>query len=119
MIQVNVCGFLINLLVLRSRYKLGNIEDSRRLVNIKLDKTSSTGSVEIDGGADTTISDSVTLTLTATDATSGVSQVRFSNDDVWDTEPWGAHSPTKAWVLNSDEGIKSVYYQINVNRLRI
>jgi len=82
------------------------------LTEIKLDKTKPTGSVTINNNATYTASTSVTLTLTATDATSGVYQVRFSNDGVWDTEAWETPSSTKTWTLSSGDGTKTVYYQI-------
>jgi len=53
--------------------------------------------------------------LTATDLTSGVSQVRFSNDGVWDTEVWESASASKSWTLASGDGTKTVYYQIRDN----
>jgi hypothetical protein len=54
----------------------------------------------------------VTLTLTAHDSVSGVSHVRFSNDGVWDTEPWETPVLTKDWTLTLWDGAKTVYYQI-------
>ncbi|MFQ6130252.1 MAG: hypothetical protein ACE5OT_05580, partial [Candidatus Hadarchaeaceae archaeon] len=77
-----------------------------------LDTTPPTGSVVVNAGATLTTSRSVTLTLTYTDATSGVSQVRYSNDGIWDTEPWESPSATRAWTLSGEDGTKSVYYQI-------
>ena len=79
---------------------------------IKLDRTAPTGSITIDDYAAYTNSTSVALTLTATDTTSGVYQVRYSNDGVWDTEPWELPSPTKAWTLTSGDGARKVYFQI-------
>ena len=57
----------------------------------------------------------MTLYLTYSDTTSGVYQVRYSNDGVWDTEPWETPSATKAWTLTSGAGLKTVYYQIKDN----
>lgn len=82
------------------------------LVGIKLDKTTPTGSIIINNGDAYTTSTSVTLTLTANDLTSGVYQVRYSNDNVWDNEPWEEFSPTKIWTLTQGDGPKTVYYQI-------
>lgn len=82
------------------------------LTEIKLDKTTPIGSIIINNDEAYTTSTSVTLTLTATDYTSGVYQVRYSNDGVWDTEPWEAASQTKSWTLTSGEGTKTAYYQI-------
>jgi parallel beta-helix repeat protein len=85
------------------------------LTGIKLDKTSPTGSVMINNGDTCTTSTSVTLTLTANDALSGIYQIRYSNDGIWDTEPWEDFSTTKPWTLTSGDGTKTVYYQIEDN----
>jgi len=87
----------------------------KMLTGIKLDKTVPTGSVIINDGNTYTTSTSVTLTLTSTDATSGVYKVRYSNDGVWDTETWEGFSSTKTWTLTSGDGTKTVYYQIKDN----
>jgi parallel beta-helix repeat protein len=93
----------------------GHEERHHFLTGIKLDKTPPTGSVTINNDAAYTNSTSVTLTLTAFDATSGVCQVRYGNDDVWDTEQWEDFSTTKTWTLTSGDGTKTVYYQIRDN----
>jgi len=93
----------------------GNEESHHILMGIKLDKTAPTGSIIINKDATFTNSTSVTLTLTSTDATSGVYQVRYSNDGVWDTEPWETPLSTKTWTLPSGDGTKTVYYQIKNN----
>jgi len=87
----------------------------KMLTGIKLDKTDPTGSITINNGDSYTTSTSVTLILTATDETSGVYLVRFSNDVIWDTEPWETPSSTKIWTLRIGDGIKNVYYQIKDN----
>jgi parallel beta-helix repeat protein len=92
---------------------VGNEElPHKMLTQIKLDKTAPTGSVVINNGASSTTSTSVTLTLTTADTTSGVYQVRFSNDGIWDTEQWETPSASKTWTLTSGNGEKTVYYQI-------
>jgi len=84
--------------------------------SITLDTTAPTGSIVINSGDPaTTTTTAVTLYLTYSDATSGVYQVRYSNDGTWDTEPWEAPSPTKAWTLTGDDGHKTVHYQIKDN----
>lgn len=96
--------------------KVANEELPHRiLTGIKLDKTSPTGSVMINDGDTCTTSTSVTLTLTANDALSGIYQARFSNDGVWDTEPWEDFSATKTWLITSGDGTKTVYCQIDDN----
>jgi hypothetical protein len=82
------------------------------LDDIDLDTAAPTGSIVIGSGEMWTTSASVTLTLTYSDSASGVYQVRYSNDGVWDTEPWESPSPTKTWNLDSGDGSKTVYYQI-------
>ncbi len=80
-----------------------------------LDMTPPSGSLVIDEGRSRTRSKSVTLDLTYDDSPSGVRQVRFSNDGVWDTEPWESPTPTRIWNLTEGFGTKTVYYQIMDN----
>jgi hypothetical protein len=79
---------------------------------ITLSTLAPTGSIIINDDADSTTSTSVRLTLTYTDPFLTVSQVRYSNDGVWDSEEWESPSETKEWLLTSDNGTKTVYYQI-------
>jgi len=76
---------------------------------ITLDVTPPAGTVVIDGGADITHTVTVTLTLSATDSLSGVSQMQISEDGLFLTEPWEPYSTTRTWDLSSSEGVKSVY----------
>jgi hypothetical protein len=80
-----------------------------------LDTTFLRGSITINGGVTYANSTDVTLTLTYSDAGSGISQVRYSNDGVWDAEVWESASASKAWALTSGDGNKTVYYQIKDN----
>jgi cell division septation protein DedD len=93
----------------------GNNEQHKTLTQIKLDKTAPTGSIQINSGATYATSTSLILTLLAIDSVSGVSQVRFSNDGVWDAEVWESASASKVWILTSGDGAKTVYYQIKDN----
>jgi hypothetical protein len=52
------------------------------------DTTPPSGSILINGGDAWTNSNAVTLSLIYTDVLSGVDKVRYSNDGVWDSEPW-------------------------------
>jgi hypothetical protein len=81
---------------------------------IYVDTTPPTGSIAINGGAASTTSQSVTLALTYSDPSggSGVDQVRYSNDEVWDIEPWESLATSKAWTLIEGDGQKIVYYQV-------
>jgi hypothetical protein len=84
------------------------------LTDIKLEKSAPVGSIVINNGEASTVSVSVVLTLSL-NSTSIVSQVRFSNDGVWDIEIWESPSTSKAWTLTSGDGTKTVYYQIKDN----
>ncbi|MEJ2249205.1 MAG: hypothetical protein P8Y97_06035, partial [Candidatus Lokiarchaeota archaeon] len=86
---------------------------------IGLDTVDPVGSVVINNDDNWTISSGATLTLTYDDVTSGVYQVRYSNDGVlWSS--WEAASPTKAWMLSAGDGpSKMVYYEIRDNAGRV
>jgi YD repeat-containing protein len=80
------------------------------LQNYNNDNVPPSGSILINSGALRTNSESVTLTLSATDNSGTVSQMRFSNDNVtWST--WEAYGTTKAWALSASDGNKTVYVQ--------
>ena len=74
-----------------------------------------TGSILINEGASTTSSLTVNLTLSATDAGTGVSEMRFSNNGaIW--SPWEAYATSRSWNLynyggDTSQGIKTVYVQ--------
>jgi len=85
----------------------GNISDAAT-DTITLDTVAPAGSILIDGGATYAASTSVNLTLSAADATSGVAQMRFSNDNInW--SDWVSYATSKVWTLSSGNGIKIVY----------
>ncbi len=85
------------------------------LDDINLDTTPPVGSIDINSGDIWTASPWVALSLTYSDATSGVDQVRYSNDGVWDDESWELPSTNKEWPLSFGDGVKTVYYQIKDN----
>jgi hypothetical protein len=91
--------------------KDGNIETAKLQV-INIDKTCPSDSIRINEGATYTSSTAVTLSLTSTDKTSGVSQVRYSNDGNWDTELWETPASAKAWFIPGGDGTKTIYFQI-------
>lgn len=95
-----------------SRDCAGNIETHHLITGIMLDNMPPTGSLQINGGAEYTNTTQVTLTLTAFDSGSGVSQIRLSNDGNWANANWEPAASTKAWNLSSGDGVKTVYYQI-------
>jgi hypothetical protein len=79
---------------------------------ITLDGTAPTAGIVIAGNATATASTSVTLTLSSTDATAGVSQMRFRNG----ADPfsaWETFATTKAWTLPSGDASRSVSVQFN------
>jgi hypothetical protein len=81
---------------------------------ILLDTTAPSGSIVINGGAVYATSTSASLSLSATDAGSGVFQMRFSNDNAtW--SGWEAYAISKAWTLASGDGVKTVYIQYSDN----
>jgi uncharacterized protein YdeI (BOF family) len=83
---------------------------SQKSDSIILDMTTPSGSIVINSNAGYTKSTTVTLTLSATDAGSGVTTMRFANNTTsWSS--WENYNTTKSWTLASGEGIKSVYVQ--------
>ena len=85
----------------------GNWSDIRHFV---LDTVKPTGTIVVNSGAVYANSTSVNLTLSATDAGSGVSQMQFSNDgSSW--SGWEAYNTSKAWTLTGGDGTKTVYVQ--------
>ncbi len=72
------------------------------------DTTPPTGTIKINNNAVYTVSAAVTLNLSATDAGSSVSQMKFSNNNItWSTPE--AYATTKSWTLTSGDGTKTVY----------
>ena len=89
----------------------GNFSQTVHLIveiSASADTTPPTGSVVINAGAAETESPLVNLTLSATDAGSGVTQMQFSNDG----GNWSAaetYSVSKSWTLSNGLGFKTVY----------
>ena len=101
----------------RARDNAGNVEtypggdgDAHTTVDV----TAPDGTVVIEGGATYVTDTSVNLTLSANDATSGVAQMRFSNDGSnW--SGWESYGASKAWTLASGDGTKTVYVEYKDN----
>ncbi|PUZ22632.1 hypothetical protein DCC81_19555 [Chitinophaga parva] len=75
-----------------------------------IDKTAPTASLNINSGAAYTQTTGVTLTASATDASTPL-QMRFSPDNA----TWSAYEPfatTKAYTLPAGDGVKNVYMQV-------
>ncbi|MDQ4143996.1 MAG: hypothetical protein M3198_09685, partial [Actinomycetota bacterium] len=78
----------------------------------RVDTVAPRGTVVINGGAETTGSRIVMLTLGASDPSpgSGVSSMRFSNDrTLWSA--WEPYAIGKSWTLSNGAGTKTVYVQ--------
>jgi len=77
---------------------------------ITLDTKPPSGSVTMAGDSAYANTTSLTLTLLAGDATSGVARMRFSHDNsAW--TPWEAYSASKTWTLTTGDDQKTVYVQ--------
>ncbi len=72
------------------------------------DFTPPTGTISINGGAAYTNAASVTLTLSATDNSGTVAQIRFSNDGQTYSAP-EPYAATKSWPLTAGDETKTVY----------
>ena len=78
--------------------------------SITLDTVAPTGSIVINGGDPYALSTSVTLSLSASDAMSGVAEMHVGNaGGGW--EPWEPYATSKPWNLLSGDGSKSVWVQ--------
>ena len=94
--------------------KAGNKESHKILTGIKLDKTAPIGSITINDDATYTTTTTVTLNLSATDATSDVAKMRFSSNNIkW--SDWEVYATSKSWTLTSGDGAKTVYVQYKDN----
>lgn len=94
-----------------SQDNAGNAEDIKSLTVI-VDTSPPTGSIVINNSTAYTNNTSVTLTLICTDSASGCIQMQFSNDSTtWSTPE--AYATTKAWLLASGDGPKTVYVKYN------
>lgn len=98
-------------------YGTGNMNLTHvTLTGIQLDTIPPQGSISINNGATTTSSSAVVLTISAMDSVSGVSQMRFANDnDSWDQSQWATYANSQNWQLTNGDGTKTVYCQIKDN----
>ena len=91
-------------------WTIPNVTSSHTVTLTFQDITPPTGSIVINGGTPRTLTTSVTLSLSASDTGSGVSQMRFSNDgSTWSS--WEAYGASKPWTLTPGIGTKTVYVQ--------
>ncbi len=74
--------------------------------------TPPTGSMLINGGAESTANGKVTLSVTLADSQSGIGYMSFSNDNVT-FSPKEPYAPTKAWsLLSGPPGTRTVYAKL-------
>ncbi|WP_170114091.1 Ig-like domain-containing protein [Pontibacter mucosus] len=79
--------------------------------SVTFDKTAPTGTIAINGGATYTASPEVMLSMTATDALTGVEGMRFSNDNTtWSI--WLPFATSQTWTLSTGNGSRKVYAQL-------
>jgi chitodextrinase len=95
-------------LAARARDAAGNVTTSPA-VSVRVDNGAPTGTIAINGGASATSSTNVTLTLSATDAGSSVTQMRFSNGGTFSAPE--SFAATRNWTLSSGDGVKTVAVQ--------
>ncbi len=71
-------------------------------------------SVAINDGSQTTSSTSVTINIVASDSTSGVVQMQFSNDNTTWTD-WETFATSRSYTLPSGDGVKTVHVRVRDN----
>jgi hypothetical protein len=77
------------------------------ITGIQLDKTAPVGTVSTNSLSE---SKTVTLYTSATDSVSGVTSMRFSNDNnSWSS--WEPYGTVKTWGLDGSNGVKTIYAQ--------
>lgn len=76
---------------------------------IVLDTANPSGSVIINSGDAVTAVRNVTLGISATDATSGVSEMQVSESPTFVAASWEAYATSKAFMLSTVDGEKTVY----------
>ena len=82
-------------------------------LTVTVDTSKPAGAVTINRGATSTNSRTVTLKLSATDPSpaSGVSLMRFRNENTSKWSPWMTYATSKSWTLSPGTGTKTVYVQ--------
>ncbi len=98
----------------RYRDNSGQISSVTITDSIILDTTPPTGTVTIAGGAAYTQSASVTLTLSASDASGTVTHMEVRNDTGF-TGNWQAYATSLPWTMATGDGAKNVYVRYRDN----
>ncbi len=98
-------------------YGTGNMELQHVVITgIQLETTPPTGALQINNRNTSTSVTLVTLNVTTNNTVSGINQIRFSNNDIWDQVPWTPYTTSSvSWPLTSGDGVKTVYCQIEDN----
>lgn len=76
---------------------------------IVLDTVNPSGSVTINSGDAVTAVRNVTLGISANDVTSGVSEMQVSESPTFVAASWEAYATSKAFMLSTVDGVKTVY----------
>jgi hypothetical protein len=98
-------------------YGTGNMELQHViLTGVQLETTPPTGSLQINNGNTSTSVTLVTLNVSTNNTVSGINQIRFSNNGIWNQVPWKPYTTSSvSWPLISGDGVKTVYCQIEDN----
>lgn len=80
-----------------------------KLIRSHVDKAPPTGGIIINNGASQTNNPQVSLSITATDNESGLTEMMISNNSNFNGANWESFSQSKVWNLNSSPGTKTVY----------
>ena len=91
--------------------KAGDFDATAASRNWFVDTVVPKGTISINGGAASTASRSVTLSLSASDSppASGVASMRFRNGGTTNWSSWFDYSTSKSWTLSAGAGTKTVY----------
>lgn len=87
-------------------------EAGEGILSYELDRAPPLMTVTINNGASFTSSTTVAVGISASDVLSQVSQMRLSNDGVWDTEFWDPFSTTRSWTIPTGDGSKRIHVQV-------
>jgi len=90
-----------------------NVESA---TDFRVDASAPTGeSISINSGSANTSSRSITLTISATDADSGLYQMIVSENSDFSGSSWETYSTSKSQTLSSGDGTKTVYAKFKDN----
>ena len=90
-----------------------NVDPTPAAHTWRVDTQKPSGTIVINGGRASTGSRTVTLALSASDPdpASGVSHMRFRNENTTTWSAWQAYATKKSWALSAGAGTKRVYVQ--------